>query len=136
MNVFTIEVAWGERLNVEISRWETRTGLKRSYLFSEVGAAMDVSRNTIAKLTRSDSVPEKNWDIQRAYLLLMWIGCNPIDFGIDADELPPRLLREVTALVKRGEPWTFGSPAQPPLFDLDLVAEAAAEAAGQLVAAA
>lgn len=123
MNVFTIEVAWGERLDVEISRWESRTGMKRSRLFSDVGSVMDDSRNTIAKLTRFDSIPSKNIDVQRAYLLLMAIGCNPNDFGIDVDELPPRLLREVTDLLAHLSRCTSFSAAQTPCCDIDLVAE-------------
>ena len=112
MNVFTIEVAWGERLDLEIGRWEKESGMKRSQLFIAVGDAMGCTRNTIAKLTGFHEMPTTTQDLQRAYVLIAWIGRSPEAFGIDDEELPPRLLREVRELVEHKARWITVSPDQ------------------------
>jgi hypothetical protein len=81
--------------------------VKRSQLFTEVATAMGCSRNTISKLTGFKTMPATTQDLQRAYLLISWIGRVPADFGIADEELPPRLLREVSDLVKRNPAWDY-----------------------------
>lgn len=117
MNVFTIEVAWGERLDLEIGRWEKESGRKRSQLFTAVGDAMGCTRNTISKLIGFKEMPTTNVDLQRAYVLIAWIGRDPEAFGISDEELPPRLLRDVRELVEHASRWIAVDPAQPMFAD-------------------
>lgn len=105
MNVFTIEVAWGERLSIEIGRWEKRTGLKRTDLYNAVCAATECTRNTISKLVKFPDEPAKAQDRQRAYVLLAGIEADPTDFGIDADDVPARLLRDLSTLPEHMKRW-------------------------------
>lgn len=84
MDTMTIEVTWGERLSVELGRYEDRTGVKITPLFTAVGRAADVRPNTIGNLRKATTTP-KGKQARYAWLLFTVMGLDPEDFGIVAD---------------------------------------------------
>lgn len=99
-------VTWGEALRTRLSKAEG--GLLRHIAPSQqmLGEIVGSSHNTWRKLTKVQGPEELDGsDLLRAWLLLITLGEDPADWGVDEKEAVPagfdrdRLRRELPALV-------------------------------------
>jgi hypothetical protein len=89
MAIYKMEVSWGEALLLAVRRYCDSTGIRPTVLFEAVGELTGDSRPTISKLLEEPLVPRRLKDRNRATVLVLAIGEEPVAWELeDADLLP------------------------------------------------